>query len=699
LYLTNEIISPRFPNVGSGNEYHLRFKVFRDLPLDNLVFYVWHVRTWNNGCPSDWKDTNFVFYGAQNDWHQDDFDVSQFISPGDAEIQIAIGVWDMCGVWCWTFGSGACHSHAPLMDDVHLLRVDSNGPRFYVRHLDLFQDNFAEDGTLTGPARADAANDIAPWGSTSIVPGDSVTVTVTNVGSDPFTGIGPSVYAYISVRPQGQPGKTGLDLEAPETRIGVGKRYPFVNTQVHDGVTWYCYRADTAVVNSGSIAVDRYAFDLNDWVLTPGDTICYVFCAEDSMGRRAYFSRRLNGQGRNFTTNDQWEALNSPMEFTILPAGGWQNNGDILYVDDSDDRGGPVQLYFDSVFDMLGIRDLVDRYDVLAPSSIAANSLGSRVKNAITQIRDCYRKIIWCSGNLSSGTIGDGSGNPEKSDDFGLLFFFVDTHPSNPGIYISGDDVAQEWVTLSGSGGGWGGGNPNAGAVDFRSIYMNFNLVNGDHVAAGEPVSPLLTALAPVFIHLGVPDKFIAYGGCPLINDFDLLEATGLSQPAFYNSSSGQAYVLSQSTANAASSTARVILSGFSFSNIRDDTIDFPVDRADHLRDILIYMQNITAFPTAVPERPDFVNRLDPNYPNPFNPTTTIRYSIRSQGHVSLRVYDVTGALVRTLVHEVQTPRAEGFEIEWDGSSNAGSRVASGVYFYRLVTEGFDETKKMVLLK
>jgi hypothetical protein len=700
LYLNNEIWSPRFPNVGAGNEYHLRFQVYRDLPLDNLVFYIFHVRTWNGDCPSNWQDTNFVFYGSQRDWHQDDFEVSAFISPSDAEIQIAVGAWDLCSAWCGVFGTGSCHSHAPLIDNVHLLRVNRSGPRFSVRHLDLFQDNFAEDGTLTGHARADAANDISQWSSTSILPGDSVTMTVTDIGTDQNTGIGPAVYTYVAVWPQGQAGKTGLDLEAPETRVGVGKRYPLVGTEIHDGVTWHCYRADTALTNSGSIVADRYAMDLNDWVLTPGDTVCYVFCGEDSLGGRSYFSRRLNGQGRNFITNDSWEAFNSPMEFTILPAGGWERGGDILYVDDSDDRGGPVQLYFDTAFDMLGLRDLVDRYDVLAPSSVVANSLASRVKDAITQIRNCYRKIIWCSGNLSSGTVGDGTGNPEKSDDFGLLFFFVDTHPSNPGVYFSGDDLAQEWVTLAGAGGGgWGGSGGGQGPVDFRSIYMNFNLVSGDHVITGEPVSPLLTALSPVFTHLGVPDKLIAYGGCPLINDFDLLEATGLSQPEFINGTSGQSYVLSQSTPNAAASTARVVLSGFSYSAIRDDAVGAPVDRVDHLRDILIYMQNITASPTSVPEHPEFANRLDRNFPNPFNPTTRIRYSIRTKGHVSLRVYDVTGALVTTLIDEVQAPRAEGFTVEWDGSSNGGSTVASGVYFYRLVTEGFDETKKMVLLK
>jgi hypothetical protein len=694
LYMRNEIWSPRIPNVGSGDQYMLSFDVYRDLPLENLIFYVWDIRTWNGGCAGPWGKQNAlwpVYYGYDRDWYNATFNVSALVSPTDDEIQISLGAYDMCPIWCGVYAFGGwCHSHAPLFDNVHLKRVTVTGPQFVVRHIDLFQDNFAEDGTLTGPARADCANDIAPQSSPTILPGDSVTLTVTTITTDPITGVGPAVYAYIAVWPQGQTGKTGADIEASETRAGIGKRYPLVNTIVHDGVTWYCYRADSVSDESGTIVADKYASDLNDFAFTPGDTICYVFCADDGAGNKRYFSRRVDGQGDNFVTDDLWEALNSPMEFTILPTPGGCT-GDLLYVDATDDRGGPAQLYFDSTFDIYGIKNLVDRFDILGPSSAAGNSLASRVKNQITQIRDCYRTIIWCSGDVWSA-IGDGTGNPWKSDDYGLLFFLLDTHPNNPGLYLSGDNIAAEWVSLAGTG-----------AVALRAQYLSFNLVSRDHVASGEPVSPLLTGLAPYFAHSGVPDNFVAYGGCPAINNFDLLAPTGTATATVQNLSTGKNYVIHQTTLNAAASIARSVLSGFSYSAIRDIQADppaWPPARAHHFKDIMQSLQVSIFSPTGIPNGKDvFANRLDNNYPNPFNPTTTIRYSIRSKGYVSLRIYDVTGALVRTLVDEVQTPRAEGFAIEWNGSTNAGSNVASGVYFYRLVTEGFDETKKMVLLK
>jgi len=85
--------------------------------------------------------------------------------------------------------------------------------------------------------------------------------------------------------------------------------------------------------------------------------------------------------------------------------------------------------------------------------------------------------------------------------------------------------------------------------------------------------------------------------------------------------------------------------------------------------------------------------------PNPFNPVTTIQYHVAGTGWVSLVVYDVSGRRVRGLVSEVQGPRPEGYSVQWDGRNDAGAGVASGLYFYRMVSLGFSETKKMLLLK
>jgi hypothetical protein len=88
---------------------------------------------------------------------------------------------------------------------------------------------------------------------------------------------------------------------------------------------------------------------------------------------------------------------------------------------------------------------------------------------------------------------------------------------------------------------------------------------------------------------------------------------------------------------------------------------------------------------------------LTQNYPNPFNPSTEISYALPKDATVSLKIYNVSGRLVKTLLSEHQT--AGHYRIVWDGSTNAGTKAASGVYFYSLEVDKKTITKRMVLLK
>jgi FlgD Ig-like domain len=98
---------------------------------------------------------------------------------------------------------------------------------------------------------------------------------------------------------------------------------------------------------------------------------------------------------------------------------------------------------------------------------------------------------------------------------------------------------------------------------------------------------------------------------------------------------------------------------------------------------------------TATMPRADIT--LEQNVPNPFNPETTIRFSLPAGERVALAVYSTNGALVRTLVDGVQP--AGSHDVTWDGRDASGRPVSSGVYFYRLSAGKFNETRKMVLLK
>ena len=101
--------------------------------------------------------------------------------------------------------------------------------------------------------------------------------------------------------------------------------------------------------------------------------------------------------------------------------------------------------------------------------------------------------------------------------------------------------------------------------------------------------------------------------------------------------------------------------------------------------------------PVQLQTRPE-VFALANNYPNPFNPATTIKYALPQAADVVLTVYNVLGQPVRTLVAENQT--AGRYVVEWDATNDSGHRLSSGMYFYRLQAgEDFRDIKKMLLLK
>jgi hypothetical protein len=89
--------------------------------------------------------------------------------------------------------------------------------------------------------------------------------------------------------------------------------------------------------------------------------------------------------------------------------------------------------------------------------------------------------------------------------------------------------------------------------------------------------------------------------------------------------------------------------------------------------------------------------KLLPNYPNPFNPSTTILFQLPVPSRVALRVYNVQGNLVKTLIDQMQT--AGVHSVVWNGTNNQEQRVASGIYVYRLQASAFCQVGKMILVQ
>ncbi|MBN1164737.1 MAG: T9SS type A sorting domain-containing protein [Candidatus Krumholzibacteriota bacterium] len=662
----NEIQSPLIALTGAGSNFLLEFDVFMDNPLENLVFYNWHVRSifLPEETEGPWKSDGYLYYGNPPHWASVREDIGALVDPGATHIQLALGVWDMKTDWEGILGSGLCHTPALFFDNVKLYRAAPAGPVWSVRDIDLLQDGFPEDGTITGTVRMDAARDIVPRGNPCIIPGDSVVIMV----NEPTVGLWteplynrPAVYVHVL----SSGGESGPVVS------GNLSRWPVIHWE-YEG--WTKILMDT-------VHPEKHCFDLNDSLFTPGTVIKYYFSAEDANNQITYWSEMTGA------TVSAAEARSAPIEVRCLPTG----NSDILFVDDSGDYSS--RFYFETAFDMVIPGEPPDIFYIRGSGSLAGNGLGSRAR--IGQIIGTYHTIIWCSGSLRNGTIGDGSA-PEKSPDAQLLYEFLDQSESDVNLYLTGNNIAREMAEL--------GTSPYQNLIS----YIYFDLDNGSYFdmtggyIAGGIISPLVTGEASgIFQFWGTPDNLCLWGGCPHIAEFDVLEPYGSAEmqmcyPDYESEICGA--VISQETLNSKGYSARVILEGFSFHLIRDCQGYSPPARARHLEEILDWFEHdtnpdITGNENGIP----FVTKLFQSYPNPFNPTTTIQFSLKEKSQVSIRVYNVAGQLVRILVDEIRKPGI--YHINWDGRNSEGRLVSSGVYFYQFKTKDFVQTKKMVLLK
>lgn len=136
-------------------------------------------------------------------------------------------------------------------------------------------------------------------------------------------------------------------------------------------------------------------------------------------------------------------------------------------------------------------------------------------------------------------------------------------------------------------------------------------------------------------------------------------------------------------------------VNGYNFKGVLDDIRIY--NRALSQSEIQALYAGTTGIagdpPSGLPREPV----LYPNYPNPFNPVTNVEFGIGSREWVTLKVYDLLGREVRTLVNERKAPGI--YRVQWDGTNDAGKPVASGIYLYRLRAGDRMLTRKMVLMR
>ena len=657
--------------------------------MGNLVYWHWAVREINDGCPGTWKTDNFVYFYWDTRYHRITRDLSTFVDLDACDtIQVMLGVVDMCAWWYPQYGSCSDHTPAPWYDNVEIVRYGTSGPQWSYRDVDLFQDNFpSEEFNIESWVRIDAALDLRPAGDPAIDPGDSAVVSCwspTGGGID-STGDGwPMVYCNVLCTYIGDPLSPKPDLAGPALAGSCG-RY------VSDDGTWTVLQCDYARAG-GSVAADRFAIDLADSLFTRGYQIEYYFSAVDHDGVE--------------TTCPEWARAGywrreRMFEVTCLPT----LASDILYVNDFHGRGlvmGAPYYYWETAFHaVLPADNQPDRYDVNGPSMLVSNGPGSRARNF--HLTRAYRTLVWDGGNLSDGVVTAGTVPwGDKSNDAQALIDWMEFSDHNVGLWLLGDDLAADLEA-----------NPASAALALLYTYCGATLERGSYFELsggpggfvdGGTASPLVKAVdswSNPFWHASWGDSFYVFGGCPVINEFDVLEKTGNGEYslAYPDYAGVPRYAGIHSVGiNDNSYDIRTILCGFSMMYTRDTDVVVPPVRHRIVHDAFSFFeQDLNTDITGGGDAPPAATALGRAWPNPFNPVTTIPFSIRAKGLVQLRIYDVAGRLVRTLVNEVR--EAGSYEARWDGRNDGGRQAASGVYFCRFEAPGYEKTIKTVMLR
>jgi hypothetical protein len=686
-HLHNAIESPVIPWPGLDYQGALyEFDVYRHETFSSLgpgIFYTWSVRSTGSFDPADiefavWRDRNFVYMGGP-DYKRESFPVSDLLEPGCQYVQVQLTAYELGFVWGINGNDG---TPAPYFDNVRLLAHQYNGPGMSSREIDLAQDNFPAIGEVdpvnlgNNSVRFDMANDISfGWDNGVNDPGDSIVVDVValRAGSDLVDD--PVLKFRLKRNPLFDPFRTSIYGPADEgTLVGVP-------------------------ASNGGLPVDpdRWAFDLPDSnFLFPGDVLHYCIVASDDDGfevQTATLPADTTGFGNfgNVLFYDPSFTVRALPTLSEDPGNpGVRTSPSILFWNDFGNRGGRNEWHgaLANLGFVLG-RDY-DTYYTNGPSSGVGNGLGGRATPLTLGEYDC---LLYSSGNLLQMTLSDGLSNGDPGDDIGLLDSWL--RQGDKSLLLTGDSVASELLL---------GTNHGPAFVD--------DWVGVEYVSY--QIAPLIhnqwSARVQTLDGNGIfPDDmtWIAYGGCPSLHSFDAVNPrldSGAVKLAEFLDPSGSQAAYSYSAATLMENPtmgSRVISLPYDLMSIytdkdAGDKIAAPLATRALVLESALGFYGIEGDPLDVSPVPGADQFAVRNYPNPFNPVTRIDYTMPRAGHLTLKVYNVRGELVKTLVDEHIDSSGH---VMWEGTDDFGQPVGSGVYFYEARTHGKVLVNKMVLVK
>ncbi|MDX2474374.1 MAG: hypothetical protein QNL91_11760 [Candidatus Krumholzibacteria bacterium] len=673
-HLENYILSPvmDWPTVAAdGILYSFDVFVHEDLTDDSPgVFYTWAVRSADTDGSAGrgvqdineqpFEDRNSVYFGGP-EYRRETNNVSDLMVAGRDELQMRLGVWELGWVWGWTGDDGY---PAPYFDNVSVKVFPVDGPVMVAKPENLGQDSFPERDVL----------DVADLGSLH-VRFDSAIASAAQSGDS-------LVVSVRSLR------AGGVLVGAPQLHYTIDANPVFDAFRIMPVSGWI---PGSPVMIGGAPLEDQWAFDLPDsGTLFPGDVLHYYFRAEDAVGGDIQSSTLpvdLSGYGVFGVAPpyDPQFTVNALPEMSVDGLGGLRTSS-ILVWDDSGDPELAADLYEAMIgFNIrnektVGGKDRsFDFYFTNAAELGLGNGVGGRTSGASLA---GYSDIIYRSGIQDLHTLSSGDPLADPGNDLGALASWFAAGERN--LLVAGDGVASDLTT-----------NQGADGLIFAADVLGVDVVTPNiRSFISNQASPLVSLVPgnPVFYN----SDWYATGGCPKLRAFDgqVARPGAVRLAEFADPSGGSgAYSFSAATLNFYGNDNRIVTLPYDVASVsaaNPASVPAPYSANNRvLEEVLIFFGFGPVGP--VPEAPAFAVY---SYPNPFNPVTRIEYSVSAPGHLSLKIYNLRGELVRTLVDaEVQTRG----HVVWDGTDAGGAQVARGVYVYeaRMGAEVFVE--KMAL--
>ena len=682
-HLANQVLSPVVAWPASGAEGALlTFGVYNheDLSADSPgIFYSWHVRSTVSAAAEDlqdapWRDRNLLYYGPA-EYRRTSVDVTDLLEVGATYFQVAFRVLELGYFYGWEGDDGY---PAPYFDNVRLTAYPFEGPAMSARVIDLAQDGFPAAGVLdqtdfgANSVRFDMARNIAPLASQRIDPGDSILADIVTRRAGEVLTEEPRLHFRLQANPAFDPYRTS----------GLGTEGSVPGHQVEV---------------AGNPLAGKFAFDLPDsGFFFPGDVLHYYLEATSFLAGN-FLTALLPADTTGFADFSGPLAYDSQFTVRALPsvyeyAGSLRPaTATLLWVD-----GGDLEIWTQSLEGLHIWRGYPDIFETRAPSSALGNGLGSR---ATVDLLDTYSTLLYTSGTQIRSTICNGfPESADGSDDVGLLDAWMTR--GDKSMFLTGDNLAAD-LYQSGTA-----------TQAFLSSWMGVNFLMSDlRPYINNQTTPLVL---PEPGGLFTLDGWIAYGGCLSINTFDGVEplyAEGAQRVAQFASpwGSGGEYTyaaavlkdLPESKTVLPSHNSAVISLPFDLEFVYpwpEASFTWPLTtRQALLNDVLTFFGEIFYPYDAVEVSPVPAHLEAGNYPNPFNPATRIAYSLPRAGRLTVKVFNLRGELVSTLVDESR-PAGPG-HVMWEGTDAQGAAVSSGVYFCEVRSGGETRVQKMALLK